>query len=209
MLGINRRDDEDWFNAMVQVGPGGLVGEVYDKVHLVPFGEYIPFRLGVLRAMAATSSNGFSSGEQVRLLQTPLGRALPLICYEGIFPGLVFRTGERADYILLITNDAWFGTFAGPFQHFDQARFRAAEHGLPVVRAANAGLTSVIDRFGNVESTLGLGEAGYSAHTVRTGPPTLYARMGDLPLIIILIGLTAVLLRSKCRNSIANDTASV
>lgn len=209
MLGINRREGEDWYNSMVQIGATGQVGEVYDKVHLVPFGEYIPFRLGILRAMAATTSNGFSSGERVRLLETPLGRALPLICYEGIFPGHAFRAGERADYILLITNDAWFGTFAGPFQHFDQARFRAAEHGLPVVRAANAGLSGVIDRFGNVEDTLGLTDVGYTAHAVRTGPSTLYARTGDLPLISVLVLIGAVLLRVKRRKAIAKGTASV
>ena len=209
MLGINRREGEAWYNSMVQVGAGGSPDAVYDKVHLVPFGEYIPFRLGFLRAMAATNSNGFSSGERVRLLDTPLGKALPLICYEGIFPRHPFRADERADYFLLMTNDAWFGTFAGPFQHFDQARFRAAEHGLPVVRVANSGVSTVIDRFGDPAETLGLGEMGYRAFAVHSGPPTLYARTGDLPLILFLALLGTVLWVIRRRNAIANDPASV
>ncbi len=209
MLGINRREGEAAFNSMVQVGAGGVVEQAYDKVHLVPFGEYIPFRLGFLRAMAATTSNGFSSGEWVRLIETPLGLALPLICYEGIFPGHAFRADARADYFLLMTNDAWFGTFAGPFQHYDQARFRAAEHGLPVVRVANSGVSTVIDRFGEPAETLGLGEVGYRDYAVRSGPPTPYAQFGDLPLIIFLAFIGTVLWVAKRRNAIANDPASV
>ncbi|MEM7631031.1 MAG: apolipoprotein N-acyltransferase [Pseudomonadota bacterium] len=209
MLGINRRDGDDWFNALVEVGASGQVGAVYDKVHLVPFGEYIPFRLGFLRAMAATGSNGFSSGESVRLLDTPLGKALPLICYEGIFPGHVFKAGARADYILLVTNDAWFGTFAGPYQHLDQARFRAAEQGLPVVRAANVGVSALIDRFGAVSDPLDLDETGVRSGVVRTGPPTVYARTGDLPLIGFLLLSATVLWLTRPRNTIANDRASV
>lgn len=208
VLGINRREGEDWFNSMIRLDPDGTAGAVYDKVHLVPFGEYIPFRLGILRAMAATTSNGFSSGDAVRLLETPIGNALPLICYEGIFPGHAFRAPERADYILLATNDAWFGAFAGPFQHFDQARFRAAEHGLPVVRVANAGVTGVIDRFGNVGPVLGLGDIGSKADDVWSGPPTLYARLGDLPLMVLLGVAAIVLFLGKRRNAIANRPAS-
>ncbi|MEL7150164.1 MAG: apolipoprotein N-acyltransferase [Pseudomonadota bacterium] len=207
ILGINRRDEGEWFNSLVTVQPDGEAGEAYDKVHLVPFGEYIPFRLGFLRAMAATSSNGFSSGEAVRLIDTPLGQALPLICYEGIFPRHIFRAGARADYILLITNDAWFGTFAGPYQHLDQARFRAAEHGLPVVRAANSGVSTVIDRFGRVDQALGLDQIGAARHTVQTGDETLYARTGNIPLVLLLVVLCTGLWWSKPRNAIAKDRA--
>ncbi|MEM6387461.1 MAG: apolipoprotein N-acyltransferase [Pseudomonadota bacterium] len=209
MLGINRREDEDWYNALIELDGDGSVVETYDKVHLVPFGEYIPFRLGFLRAMAATSSNGFSAGEAVRLLDTPLGKALPLICYEGIFPGHVFQAKARADYILLVTNDAWFGTFAGPFQHLDQARFRAAEQGLPVVRAANAGVSTVIDRYGNYSQSLGLNDIGSLSQPVVTGPPTLYARTGDLPLYILLVLTLGALTMTKSRNSVAKQSSSV
>ena len=209
ILGINRRAAGDWFNSLVEVGRGGSIVTTYDKVHLVPFGEYIPLGLSVLRAMAATSSNGFTAGDAVRLIDTPLGRALPLICYEGIFPGHIFKAGERADYLLLLTNDAWFGTFAGPYQHFDQARFRAAEHGLPVVRAANSGVSTVIDRFGEPGPALGLDKAGTLGIEVHSGPPTLYARTGNSPLLVVLAVSFMVLLFGKSRNAIANDRPSV
>ncbi len=209
ITGINRREDGNWFNSLVEVGRNGAVGPTYDKVHLVPFGEYIPFKLGFLRAMAATTSNGFSAGEAVRLIETPLGSALPLICYEGIFPRHIFKAGERADYLLLITNDAWFGTFAGPYQHLDQARFRAAEQGLPVVRAANSGVSTVIDRFGQIDTPLGLDDVAARAYPVRSGPPTLYARTGDTPLLILLAVVSAILLIAKSRNAIAKDRSSV
>lgn len=209
ITGINRRTDGDWFNSLVAIGQDGAVGITYDKVHLVPFGEYIPFQLGFLRAMAATSSNGFSAGDAVRLIETPLGKALPLICYEGIFPRHVFKAGNRADYLLLITNDAWFGTFAGPFQHLDQARFRAAEQGLPVVRAANSGVSTVIDRFGRIAAPMGLADVAARGYPVLSGPPTLYARTGDMPLFVLLAVALAILLRVKSRNAIAMNRSSV
>lgn len=206
LTGINRREGGDWHNSLVVVGADRAVAEAYDKVHLVPFGEYIPFRIGFIRAMAGFSSNGFTAGDAVRLIDTPLGRALPLICYEGIFPGHLFRAGERADYLLLITNDAWFGTFAGPQQHFDQARFRATEHGLPLVRVANRGTSTVIDGRGNPDpaATLPPGAAG-SVDAVVPAPavPTLYARTGDWPVFgLLVLAIASALILSR-RNRIA------
>lgn len=188
ITGINRREDGRWFNSLVVAGADGAVSDTYDKVHLVPFGEYIPFGIPLLRQMAGTSSNGFAAGSEVRLIDTPLGRALPLICYEGIFPGHAFKAGERADYILILTNDAWFGTFAGPQQHLDIARFRAAEHRLAVVRVANKGVSSVIDPYGNLEKPLAADMPGSTNAFVRNYPgTTLYARTGDTPLKVLLV----------------------
>lgn len=190
VTGINRRVEGRWRNALVVGDADGSVLEVYDKVHLVPFGEYIPFGIPLLRQLAGTSSNGFVGGERVRLIDTPLGRALPLICYEGIFPRHPFRAGERADYILLITNDAWFGTFAGPRQHYDIARFRAAEHGLPVVRAANRGISAVIGPTGrrDLNQAASGRKSGYVDSVLRKQTePTVYARTGDMPLFALLI----------------------
>lgn len=211
VLGINRRNAaEDWFNALIVVGEDGTLKETYDKVHLVPFGEYIPFRLNFLRAMAASSGFGFTPGDGVRLIETPLGRALPLICYEGIFPRHLFKARERPDYILLITNDAWFGTFSGPYQHLDQARFRAVEHGLPVIRAANTGVSTVISRFGELESVIGLGDTGFSDQLVETGSQeTLYSRTGDWPTMLLLAIVLLGLLLRQMRNAIANGRSSV
>ncbi|MDJ0639296.1 MAG: apolipoprotein N-acyltransferase [Paracoccaceae bacterium] len=208
VTGINRREAGDWFNALVRLGPGGEIEETFDKVHLVPFGEYIPFKLGVLRALAATSSNGFTPGEAVRLIDTPLGRALPLICYEGIFPRHLFRAGDRPDYILLLTNDAWFGNFAGPQQHLEQARFRAVEQGLPVVRVANRGVSTVINRHGQTTDPLGLRDTDARVFPVPNGKPTLYARTGDAPLFLILLVTLGALWVAKRRNAIANSATS-
>ena len=211
LLGINRREGENWHNSMVLLSADGDVEETYDKVHLVPFGEYIPFRLKFIQAMAATSGFGFSPGDAVRLIDTPLGRALPLICYEGIFPGHVFRAGERPDYLLQITNDAWFGEFSGPFQHLDQARFRAAEQGLPMVRVANTGVSTVIDAFGRSPASfeIGLGAQGYRDVAVwRKKGATIYARFGDFPTIVGIILMLCVLLFIERRNTIANPSTT-
>ena len=202
--GINRRAASgDWFNAAVVIAPDGRVAETYDKVHLVPFGEYIPFRIGFLQAMAGFSNFGFSAGDEVRLIETPLGRALPLICYEAIFPQHGAAAG-RPDYLLQITNDAWFGTFSGPYQHLDQARFRAVEQGLPLIRAANTGVSAVIDPDGRVLWSLALGEAGYLDAPLPTPrAPTVYARTGDWPVAIILLLSLGALILAAPRNGIA------
>ncbi len=211
VTGINRRNDAgNWFNTMVTVNEAGQVSDTYDKVHLVPFGEYIPFRLGILQAMAGITGFGFSAGDAVRLVDTPLGRALPLICYEAIFPGHARSVAERPDYILQITNDAWFGTFSGPYQHLDQARFRAVEQGLPLIRAANTGISAVIDRNGRVLADLALGEAGYLDVLVPAGTvnPTFYARWGDLPVTGILLITLCALFFLKKRNTPAMERRS-
>ncbi|MEL7106834.1 MAG: apolipoprotein N-acyltransferase [Pseudomonadota bacterium] len=188
ITGINRREDGRWYNSLVVAGADGAVTATFDKVHLVPFGEYIPFGIPFLRQMAGTSSNGFAAGDRVHLIDTPLGRALPLICYEGIFPGHAFKAGERADYILILTNDAWFGTFAGPQQHLDIARFRAAEHRLAVVRVANKGVSAVIDPYGNLERPLAADTPGAANAAVPDAPgTTAYARTGDTPLMVLLV----------------------
>lgn len=209
ITGINRREDGNWYNSLAVIGAGGTVIETYDKVHLVPFGEYIPFQLGFLRAMAGATGNGFTSGETVGLIDTPLGRALPLICYEGIFPGHIFKTEERPDYLLLLTNDAWFGSFAGPFQHFDQARFRAAEHRLPVIRVANKGISAVIDPFGRVSTSLSADRSAYSDWLVSgKAGVTLYSKTGDLPLIVFLLVTLSALTLMKRRNTLAKQSRS-
>jgi len=207
VTGINRKEAGRNHNALIVVGPNGQAGEVYDKVHLVPFGEYIPFGqmaqvLG-LRSFAARDGYGFSPGAEVRLIETPLGRALPLICYEAIFPGHG-RGLDRPDYLLQITNDAWFGTFSGPFQHLDQARFRAVEQGLPLIRAANTGVSAVINARGEVVQALALGEAGFLDVAVpgKRGS-TVYSRIGDIPIAVFLLVMLSVLSVAAQGNTIA------
>ena len=205
VLGMQRRGDAgQYYNSLVVLGADGAVADVYDKSHLVPFGEYVPggwlaAKLG-LNGFAAQGGFGFESGDGLRPIGIPgLGRALPLICYEAIFPEEVGGVSERPDWLLQITNDAWFGNLTGPQQHLAQARFRAIEQGLPMVRAANTGISAVIDARGQITAMLGLGVAGYlDALLPRALPATPYSRTGDWPVFLLLI-LTATVVLLKRR----------
>jgi apolipoprotein N-acyltransferase len=173
------------YNSVYVLGHDGSLIGLYDKVHLVPFGEYLPFQrfLESLGLMQLTKlPGGFLSGERRRALAVPRAPAmLPLICYEAIFPGeAVPREIERPGWLLNVTNDGWFGRSTGPHQHFHQARVRAIEEGLPLVRAANTGISAVIDPLGRVLRALPLGAEGViDAPLPRPIPPTLYVRAGD------------------------------
>ena len=123
---------------------------------------------------------------------------LPLICYEVIFPGDAVPKGERPGWLLNVTNDAWFGISSGPFQHFQQARVRAIEEGLPLVRAANDGISAVIDPLGRVIGSLPLGTEGVmDASLPRPLAATVYARLGDLVTMLLVGGTLVVGLASK------------
>ncbi|MEO0991293.1 MAG: apolipoprotein N-acyltransferase [Pseudomonadota bacterium] len=191
VLGIQRFQGQDAFNSLVVLNGDGALGAVYDKAHLVPFGEYMPFRDFFARfeiyALGDILQRGFSAGPGPRLLDFgAMGKALPLICYEGIFPHLL-RTAERPDWLILITNDAWFGQMSGPYQHLAQARLRAIEQGLPMVRAANTGVSAVIDAHGRITASIPLGQAGkIDAPLPPKRPPTLYSQTGDLPAYAML-----------------------
>lgn len=205
-LGVQRRDPENYYNSMVVLGPGGAVEQVYDKHHLVPFGEYMPLgdlmaRLGLF-GMAAQTQAGYAAGPGAALVDFgPLGRALPLICYEAVFPHDVNAAPERPDFMIQLTNDAWFGKAAGPRQHLAQARMRAIEQGLPLARAANTGISAMIDPWGRLTAALPLNEAGYlDAALPLARPATLYSRTGDWPLMILLLGgLCLAGLRARAR----------
>ena len=205
VFGIQREDGPRFYNSLAVLDATGTVTEVYDKHHLVPFGEYIPLgdlaaRLG-LRGFAAQEGDGYSAGPGPRLLPLgPLGQALPLICYEAVFPQDVNTAPERPDFLLQITNDAWFGRHSGPYQHLAQARMRAIEQGLPMVRVANTGISAMIDPLGRVTDALPLGEAGY-LDAVLPAPlaPTVYARIGDSSIVLMLLVLGGVLLAAHRR----------
>lgn len=151
-----------YYNATVAINDAGEIVDAVDKVHLVPFGEYLPFeglfrRFG-LRTVAETVG-GFSPGAERRSLSVaPSIRADPMICYEVIFPGEVAVPGT--DFILNLTNDAWFGNTPGPYQHFRQAQVRAVEAGMPLVRSANNGISGIVDRSGRVVDAYGLDVIG-------------------------------------------------
>jgi len=168
-----------------------IVGS-YDKIHLVPFGEYLPFQdfmesLGMMQLTGVRG--GFSAGSGPRLLSIPgAPPASPLICYEIIFPDAVTEPNHRPGWLLNLTNDAWFGASAGPHQHFHQAELRAVEQGLPVVRAANTGISAIIDPYGRVVAALGLEQEGVvDGMLPQALPPTPYARWGRLIEALVLL----------------------
>ncbi len=156
--GADRRLSGLW-NSLVALAGTGEVLDVFDKFHLVPFGEYMPLG-GVIPIRVVTGGMDFSAGPGPDTLALPgLPPFSPLICYEVIFPGRV--TGaERPAWLLNVTNDAWFGVSAGPFQHFAAARLRAVEEGLPMVRAAQTGISAIVDARGVVHGRLGLNATG-------------------------------------------------
>ena len=140
------------YNSLFVVDDRGTIRATYDKIHLVPFGEYLPFQDFMEKSRLPTDdrrARRLQRGQGPRLISVPgAPRASPLICYEIIFPGDVTDKERRPGWLLNLTNDAWFGTSAGPYQHFHQAQVRAVEEGLPVVRAANTGISAIIDSHG-------------------------------------------------------------
>ncbi|TCT06247.1 apolipoprotein N-acyltransferase [Aquabacter spiritensis] len=152
------------FNSIRVIDGDGVVRQSVDKVHLVPFGEYLPFQ-ETLEALGleqlTRQRGGFAAGTHHVPLDLPgAPSAAPLICYEAIFPHSVIPEGPRPGFLLNVTNDAWFGLTPGPYQHFLQARLRAIEEGLPLVRAANTGISAVVDPLGRIVAALNLGEKG-------------------------------------------------
>jgi apolipoprotein N-acyltransferase len=161
----------------------------------VPFGEFLPFSrwldpLGIRRFI--TAPQGFAAGETGKVLDLAgIPPFVPLICYEAIFPAQARRQGA-AQWLLNVTNDAWFGDSPGPFQHLVQAQFRAIESGLPMVRVANTGITAVFDGYGRMVGELKLGtEGSLDAVLPQALPRTLYARWGDALFFLLLLATAA------------------
>jgi apolipoprotein N-acyltransferase len=191
-------DGPDYFNSLMALRrePDGLrVTGVYDKHRLVPFGEYLPAEslLTPLGVKDLTHiGEGFSSGPRPAPM-SPFGvpRVQPLICYESLFPGLASDgAGDRARWIVNVSNDAWFGVTSGPWQHLNLASYRAIEQGLPIVRATPTGVSAVIDSFGRTTKglRLGSGQMGViDAPLPPRLPTTVYNRVGDFPFILFVI----------------------
>ena len=175
-----------FFNSLLVFGKGGLLLALYDKIHLVPFGEYLPRVLRPLLALIGMQQLagrvGFETGVSPRPLLTIPGlpRVVPLICYEAIFPAAVVQGPERPALIVNLTNDGWFGNTTGPRQHLHQARVRAVEEGLPLIRAANNGVSAAFDAYGRLLGQLDLNVRGVLdvPLAVALSPPA-YARLGD------------------------------
>ena len=194
-----------WNSLLAINGDADVVG-VFDKFHLVPFGEYVPLRDIINLAKITQGRVDFTSGPGPRTLRLPgLPPVSPLICYEIIFPGQVVVAEDRPAWILNLTNDGWFGNSAGPYQHFAAARLRAVEEGLPVVRVANTGISGVIDAYGRVTARLGIGEAGFLDVDlpVALPQPTPFARFGNiLTAILILLAAAVACLGGRYRRRV-------
>jgi apolipoprotein N-acyltransferase len=190
------------YNSIYVIDHDGNVLSVYDKLHLVPFGEFLPFQDWMEKIgfeQLTKVQGGFIPGTRRRSMEIPNApRMLPLICYEAIFPGHVVERSDRPGWIVNLTNDGWFGISTGPYQHLQQARLRAIEQGLPLVRAANTGISAVVDPFGRVVARLGLGLEGVLDSGLPSAiPPTLYARAGDIPIVIILAAAWLLVIRRR------------
>lgn len=221
LLGANRAGfaeggDVDYFNSLIALrrDPAGLqVTGVYDKHRLVPFGEFLPFgdlatRLGI-RSLVHMPED-FTAGPEPRPISPQgLPPLQPLICYEALFPrfveGAIARSGVRPQWLLNVSNDAWFGATSGPWQHLNLASYRAIETGLPIVRATPTGVSAVIDAHGRIApgAQLGLGESGaIDARLPPARPPTVYYVIGETGFaMMLLISLSIVLIRQVRRRN--------
>lgn len=191
------------WNSMAAIDSSGKVVGSYDKFHLVPFGEYVPLQ-GAFPFISKFTPGilDFSAGPGPRTLRLPgLPPVGPLICYEVIFPGEVVDPSDRPEWLLNLTNDGWYGSSTGPYQHFVSTRVRAVEEGLPLVRVANTGISGVIDPYGRVQVQTELGES--AVVSVALPRPlqelTPYARWGDkiAGLLLAAVSAAAWLLRRR------------
>jgi apolipoprotein N-acyltransferase len=200
------------YNSVYVIDHDGSVLSVYDKLHLVPFGEYLPFqdwmeKLGFVQLTKV--QGGFIPGVHRHTMEVPNApRMLPLICYEAAFPGDVVERGDRPGWIVNLTNDGWFGISTGPYQHLQQARLRAIEEGLPLVRAANTGVSAVIDPSGRIVARLGLGIEGVLDSALPSAlPPTVYARIGDGPTALVVIAAWIFVMRRRYAKRVPDRSA--
>ncbi len=213
ITGAARREDGGsgpprYFNSIAIVGSDGLSPERYDKQHLVPFGEYVPFESMLEKARITQFVDipgGFAPGAGPRALKIPgLPDAMPLVCYEAIFPievGGLVSGAERPRWLLNVTDDAWFGETPGPYQHFAQARLRAIELGAPLVRDANSGISAVLDGFGREIVAAPLGAEGVlDAELPEALPPTWQSRLGSAGAALIGLAFLAAALAGKRRS---------
>ncbi|WP_425514877.1 apolipoprotein N-acyltransferase [Ancylobacter lacus] len=188
------------YNSIRAIAADGAILATADKVHLVPFGEYLPFQ-PLLESIGLEQltrvRGGFSAASRRSAMHLPgFPTVMPLICYEAIFPdevrGDIAAADSRPGVLLNLSNDAWFGLTPGPYQHFEQARLRAVEHGLPMVRATNNGISALVDPLGRVRGMLPLGVRGVLDGPLPTAlEATPYERGGFLiPLALVLMSLS-------------------
>ena len=206
--GILRMGMEDGtptlYNSLYIINKNGEIKDYYDKSHLVPFGEYLPFRqyLPDFMTPVANIVGDLGKGEKNKLITVP---SLPLmsgaICYESIFPKQILNPKQKAEILLIVANDGWYGISAGPYQHLCAAQMRAVEEGITVLRSANTGISAAIDDTGKILTTIDLNKSGISDITLSThlSHATFYGKWGNsIPLVLLaLFSILAILLNKK------------
>jgi apolipoprotein N-acyltransferase len=190
------------YNSVYVIDADGSIRGIYDKVHLVPFGEYLPLQRQLERfglRQLTRQLGGFLAGDRRRAMDVAgAPKMLPLVCYEAIFPGAAVPHGERPGWLVNVTNDGWFGISSGPHQHFQQARMLAIAEGLPLVRAANTGISAVIDPLGRIVHALPLGAEGIIDSGLPVAlKPTPYVRFGDTPVLLFLVVSLVIIARRR------------
>jgi apolipoprotein N-acyltransferase len=186
-----------YYNSIYVIDSKGQIVSASDKVHLVPYGEYVPYedllrQIGITDAIAMPG--GFSAASTRALLTLPGGRTFyPLICYEAIFPNEIDDAVERTSALLNVTNDGWFGATPGPYQHFLQARLRAVENGLPLIRSANTGISAFIDPFGRVVEGIDYNQKGVIDSTIGSIPvPHWYAHTRESYFWLVMAAMLSI-----------------
>jgi len=183
IVGSPEYREDAYYNAAFLISPKGEILGEYDKIHLVPFGEMVPFRPILSPFVGVLSELGdFTPSRERKLLKTPFGSFGVLICWEGIFPHLVRKFVEDgADYLANITNDAWFLKTAAPFQHFIASIFRAVENRVSIIRVANTGVSGFIDQYGRITKKTEIFKKDYLNSSVsRKNGQTFYTNYGDI-----------------------------
>ena len=193
-----------YYNSMLAISGKGEIIDAADKMHLVPFGEYLPFGdlLRSLGVQEVAMPGGFSAGSARRIFKLPnLPNILPLICYEIIFPGVTAEESARAKIVVNITNDAWYGRSPGPYQHFRLAQLRSVESGIPLIRAANNGISGEVDGYGRVVGALALDMVGVIDLSIASAlEPTIYIQHGQRVIFLLFAALFAISSLTKLRH---------
>jgi len=186
------------WNSLFVLNDRGEITDSYDKARLVPFGEFIPLH-DYLPLEQITRGRGYTAGNGVRTMTAAGVSFSPLICYEVIFPGAVTDPADRPNFLLNITNDAWYGNSSGPYQHFEMSRLRAIEEGLPMLRAANSGISGIIDPYGRIKAHLDLGQQGLVDGRLPRGllHATVYQKFPHALLVFLLFGFIISIVRKN------------
>ena len=204
MIGLLRIETNKLFNSLVFLNSKGNIINQYDKIHLVPFGEFLPFE-GIIKGFGVQSFSNlfksFSAGEKREIIQIGNLKILPLICYEIIYSGKIFNN-NNFDFIINISEDGWFGKSVGPKQHFTHSIFRSIESGKYILRSANNGIAAIINPLGGIEQKIDFGKSGYiDFYESRKIQPTVFFKYGNKIFgLLILLYIFLIFSFNKIKN---------